>query len=65
MPASTMTALRTGRHERPAAGTPGSLDDPRCGVCPHPVADHDAIALRFCRATMAAAIDRGCACQVA
>ncbi|HEY0400480.1 MAG: hypothetical protein JWQ37_1061 [Blastococcus sp.] len=34
-----------------------------CAVCPHPLAAHDAISLRFCRATEAsAATNRGCVC---
>jgi hypothetical protein len=34
-----------------------------CAVCPHPLAAHDAISLRFCRATeSAAATSRGCVC---
>ncbi len=65
MPASASTASRTGRHERPLEAMPPSVDDPRCDVCPHPVDDHDAIALRFCRATLAAAITRGCVCRPA
>lgn len=39
--------------------------DLRCEACPHPAADHDAIALRFCRATVAAALERGCVCSPA
>jgi hypothetical protein len=34
-----------------------------CDVCPHPHADHDAIAARFCSATGNGAIARGCVCQ--
>jgi hypothetical protein len=36
-----------------------------CAVCPHPLAAHDAISLRFCRATAGRADDatpRGCVC---
>jgi hypothetical protein len=34
-----------------------------CAVCPHPIAAHDAISLRYCRATGAqAATNRGCVC---
>ena len=33
-----------------------------CTVCPHPLAAHDAISLRFCQATQAAAATRGCVC---
>lgn len=37
----------------------------RCGSCPHPVSAHDPIGLRFCRATRAGDIHRGCVCRVA
>jgi hypothetical protein len=40
-----------------------SSSDAACDVCPHPRADHDAIAARFCSATGTGAIARGCACQ--
>jgi hypothetical protein len=34
-----------------------------CAVCPHPLAAHDTISLRFCRATEAqASTTRGCVC---
>ena len=36
-----------------------------CAVCPHPLSAHDAISLRFCRATAGRADDatpRGCVC---
>lgn len=63
MPVPTTTAARPGRQERPAGSTAPSVDDPACGVCPHRVDHHDAIALRFCRATLAGALDRGCVCR--
>jgi hypothetical protein len=40
-------------------------DEGRCGSCPHPLAAHDPIGLRFCRATRAGDISRGCVCRVA
>jgi hypothetical protein len=33
-----------------------------CSVCPHRVADHDVIGLRFCHATVAGSLSRGCVC---
>jgi hypothetical protein len=33
-----------------------------CAVCPHPIDSHDRISLRFCRATQASAMTRGCVC---
>jgi hypothetical protein len=33
-----------------------------CSVCPHALAAHDAISVRFCQATQAAARTRGCVC---
>lgn len=34
----------------------------RCAVCEHELADHDAIGRRFCEATQAQALTRGCIC---
>jgi hypothetical protein len=43
------------------AGAP--LEAGACAVCPHPLAAHDAISLRFCRASEAhASTTRGCVC---
>jgi hypothetical protein len=37
--------------------------DGACPVCPHPLAAHDTISLRFCSATEAqASTTRGCVC---
>ena len=49
----------------PATDTPadGPLAAGACAVCPHPLAAHDTISLRFCTATAAiAATTRGCIC---
>ena len=45
---------------QPAAERPGG--DGGCSACPHPLAAHDAISLRFCQATTAGAATRGCVC---
>jgi hypothetical protein len=45
-----------------ATVTPIVVEGPTCAVCPHPVAAHDAIAQRFCRATENTATERGCVC---
>lgn len=34
----------------------------RCPVCPHAVADHDAISLRYCAASRMLVAARGCVC---
>ena len=46
------------------AGAPDRtvLEAGACAVCPHALAAHDAISLRFCQATQAAAATRGCVC---
>jgi hypothetical protein len=36
--------------------------DGGCEMCPHALSAHDAISLRFCAATLAAALTRGCVC---
>jgi hypothetical protein len=33
-----------------------------CAVCPHDLATHDRISLRFCQATQGSATTRGCVC---
>ena len=33
-----------------------------CDMCPHPLDQHDAIAQRFCTATSAGELSRGCIC---
>jgi hypothetical protein len=33
-----------------------------CDICSHPLDQHDAIAQRFCTATSAGALSRGCIC---
>jgi hypothetical protein len=50
------------------AGTDPVAEDaaaqPSGPACPHPLADHDPIGARYCRATAAAgATDRGCVCR--
>ena len=39
-------------------------DRPRCAMCDHRLADHDAIGLRYCQATQAQALARDCICRV-
>ncbi|WP_434453088.1 RGCVC family protein [Lentzea sp. E54] len=36
--------------------------DAACDVCPHPRQDHDPIGVRYCTATTASALPRGCIC---
>jgi hypothetical protein len=40
-------------------------EEPGCPACPHPMAAHDPIGARFCRATAASGADRGCVCRTA
>ncbi len=35
-----------------------------CGACAHPEAAHDAVGQRWCRATVASALDRSCVCRI-
>ncbi len=34
-----------------------------CDMCVHPLDDHDRVARRYCAATSANAMDRGCVCK--
>ena len=54
----------TERPDQLDAALPGA-PEPACPACPHPVARHDDIGLRFCRATVASALDRACVCRPA
>lgn len=54
MTTPTPTAPRTVPAGTTAEGT--------CEMCPHALRSHDAISLRFCAATRAAAMTRGCVC---
>ena len=51
------------RMQEPADSASQPLDGADCAVCPHPVARHDAMGLRFCHATLKGAIARGCICR--
>jgi hypothetical protein len=63
MPApAPSTAVRPARLPEPV---PPPVDDAQCDACPHGVTHHDAIGLRFCRATRNSALDRGCVCRPA
>ncbi|MDX8034047.1 RGCVC family protein [Lentzea sp. BCCO 10_0856] len=33
-----------------------------CAACPHPWEEHDPLGVRFCAATTASALPRGCIC---
>jgi hypothetical protein len=61
-PAATAVTATTPAVVRPGT-VPATEHEPGCEVCPHPLADHDAIGLRFCRATSSGGLDRGCACR--
>ena len=54
-PAERMTVIADTAPQPQAAAT--------CSACPHPVARHDALGLRYCRATLTGAGARGCICQ--
>jgi hypothetical protein len=45
-------------------GTVDTAAQPGCPACPHPMAEHDPIGVRFCAATEARALDRGCVCRI-
>lgn len=44
------------------AETASGSAEATCVACAHPLEAHDQIGLRFCAATTASAIDRGCVC---
>jgi hypothetical protein len=38
-------------------------EDAGCPACAHALSDHDPIGARFCRATVAGGLSRGCVCR--
>ncbi|GAB3001834.1 RGCVC family protein [Saccharothrix stipae] len=48
--------------DRSTPDTAGQVETP-CPACPHPTNAHDPIARRFCSATEAGALSRGCQCS--
>ncbi|HUQ56342.1 RGCVC family protein [Lentzea sp.] len=38
-------------------------NDVSCEVCPHPWREHDQLGARYCAATTASALTRGCICR--
>jgi len=63
IPITTSADLRDLEHASLLDDAAGAMNKEACDVCPHPHADHDAIAARFCSATGNGAIARGCVCQ--
>jgi hypothetical protein len=55
-----MSSVQLQAPEPPVSELPGEPGG--CAVCPHPLAGHDPISLRFCQATTAGASTRGCVC---
>jgi hypothetical protein len=63
MPITTSADVRELAQESLIGDAPEGMRQKACDVCPHPHANHDAIAARFCMATGNGAIARGCVCQ--
>jgi hypothetical protein len=55
-----MTATMQGKPD--SATNSDSGPDRMCGVCAHVLSAHDGISARFCTATAAGALTRGCVC---
>jgi hypothetical protein len=60
-----MTVPSTTLPQPAADARPADTATEACPACPHPLADHDPIGLRFCRATTAGSVSRGCVCRSA
>jgi hypothetical protein len=65
MPVTASPPTHTVLPERPLPTHPQPVEGAACAACPHRVADHDPIGLRFCRATVDSARHRGCVCRPA
>ncbi|WP_436691870.1 MULTISPECIES: RGCVC family protein [unclassified Geodermatophilus] len=63
IPMTTSTDVRAREQASLRDDAAQAMTTEACDVCPHPRADHDAIAARFCSATGTGAIARGCVCR--
>jgi hypothetical protein len=63
IPTTTSTDVRGLERASLRGAAAEAMSKEACDVCPHPHADHDAIAARFCSATGNGAIARGCVCR--
>jgi hypothetical protein len=63
IPTTTSTDVRELEQASLRGAAAEAMNKDACDVCPHPRADHDAIAARFCSATVNGAIARGCVCR--
>ncbi|MCZ2839409.1 RGCVC family protein [Modestobacter sp. VKM Ac-2985] len=61
-----MTAPAYLPHSAPALPSPVDRagDEAGCPACAHSMDAHDPIGVRFCRATAAGTLDRGCVCRL-
>lgn len=46
----------------PAPAVTVTIQNDSCPVCPHPTGNHDSLGRRYCAATAAGTLDRGCIC---
>ena len=58
-----MTTASTVTTFRPLINDAFGEDLEACATCVHTVSDHDAIALRYCKATLVGELTRGCICK--
>ena len=58
-----MSAVDTTPVTPQSATDPDEAATPGCRACAHPEKTHDVIAARFCAATTARGLPRGCACR--
>jgi hypothetical protein len=67
MNASELLASESATGTSPVVGDTAVDSEPgdgeRCSTCQHPLADHDALSVRFCAATAASGLARGCICR--
>jgi hypothetical protein len=58
-----MTTATTLSTPRPLTHDAFGEDLEACATCEHTVSHHDAIALRYCKATLVSELTRGCICK--
>lgn len=65
-----MPGIGTTSRTQPSASTDAAIDQSASAEsseetceCGHPIAHHDAVALRYCAVTLAGSLTRGCVCD--
>jgi hypothetical protein len=58
----TTSEPKTAEFTKNAENTAAVITEDKCAACSHPWEKHDALGVRYCTATTASSLSRGCIC---